>query len=273
MWNTALAGTDYIVRDASDGTDDTFPNHKPDICLNHRERGEAAWRAELDKLSFTADGEERAEHVAQITLAWNTSTVGVKLKPDDDPFGPGTDIDWDSGSHRSRDQILKHVGEMFLRQHMECVYVAFIAGSRARLMRWDHCGVVVTEAFDYIKDPTDLVNFFYFLATSTPEVQGHDTSMAVATEKQKAGLANYKRELEDRGDRPYHLRFVDEMMENSNMYPYYQVSIIHRPPTEVYLPVSAAEMSSYIRWRSWLFCTSGRRPDVDPCHREVPCRG
>ena len=181
MWNTTLKGTGYIVEDTSNHIEDKFADYKPDMVLKHEEIGEDAWRVEIQKLPAIEDGKERAKHAARVALAWNTSIVEVKLKPVDDPFGQGTDVGWSKGYLNA---ILKYVIEMFLREHRECVYMAFIAGSRARLMRWDRCGVVVTEAFDYIKDPTDLVNFFCFLATSSREVQGFDTFMAPATKGQ-----------------------------------------------------------------------------------------
>ena len=98
----------------------------------------------------------------------------------------------------------------------------------------DRCGVVVTEALDYIKDPTDLVNFFYFLATSSREVQGFDISIAPATKGQEAELATYRQELKDQGNRPYNIKFIDEMMVNPNLYPLYQVNITRGPSTAAY---------------------------------------
>ena len=241
MWNTALEETNYVVKDTSRRIEDSFADHKPDISLNHRVVGKEAWHVDLPA---TAEDYER---VAQVALAYSTSIVEVKLSAKDDPFGSGTEVECDPSGHESRVQILKSICEMFLRQHRECIYTVFIAGSRARLMRWDRCGVIVTEAFDYIEDPSDLVNFFYFLATASRQKQGYDTSMTLATKKQKAELATYRQELKDRGDRPYHLKFVDEMMENPNLYPYYQVSVIHVPLTALYSLISAAKMPGFIR--------------------------
>lgn len=168
---------------------------------------------------------DRALHVARVALAYSICVIEVKVSEGDDPFERGPE-DWTKGSQSSRVQIMEYVAEIFLRQHREFVYTVIITGKRARLMRWDRCGVIVTDAFDHTSDPGPLVNFFHFLATSSRAEQGCDTSMTLATKAQVDEVKAYKEELKDGGNHPYHVSFLENMLADDRLYPMYQVSVV-----------------------------------------------
>ena len=60
------------------------------------------------------------------------------------------------------------------RQFRNCVYSVSIAGSTARLLRWDRSGVVVTKSFDYKSNPGILASFVWLFSVATRRVHGFD---------------------------------------------------------------------------------------------------
>ena len=66
------------------------------------------------------------------------------------------------------------------RQFRTCIYSIFVAGTTARLLRWDRSGVIVTESFNYKSKPGILAGFVWLVSKATPEQRGFDPS-AIAT--------------------------------------------------------------------------------------------
>ncbi|EKM53388.1 uncharacterized protein PHACADRAFT_147924 [Phanerochaete carnosa HHB-10118-sp] len=224
MWNIALEGTGYIVKDTADRIEDVFADHKPDLSLNYDGGpGKDAWIVEALAARGKKKNGDRFRHIARVAMAWSVALVEVKVKSTEDPFGPEEGFDWQRGSRDSRVQILKYVAEIFLRQHRESFCMVFIAGKQARLTRWDRCGVVITNAFDWTTNVAPLVNFFYKIATSSRAMQGFDTSFSWATEAEKTELLQYKDHLREQRD-ARRLKFVEAMTENQNLYPIYRLN-------------------------------------------------
>ena len=81
-------------------------------------------------------------------------------------------------------QRIKFVSETFQRQHREFVFTVSIGREHARLIRWDRVGAVLSEPFAYKEDPGPLADFLLRVARAPPALQGFDTSVKLATEKQ-----------------------------------------------------------------------------------------
>ena len=71
--------------------------------------------------------------------------------------------------------------EIFARQPRTAVYSVLMAGSRARLLRWDRAGCIVTEAFDIRTCPAILCEFLWRFARETNYGRGHDPSVRRAS--------------------------------------------------------------------------------------------
>ena len=225
VWNTALEGTGYIVNGTTDRIEDAWvnPGHKYDLALYYdRGPGKEAREAEISKARNRANA-ERSRHTAKIAMAWGIALVKVNINSQDDSFEPHEVLDLQSGSYRFRAHLPEYAVESFLSQHRECFYMAFVTGPLARFTRWDHCGVVVTSAFDWTASVDRLVNLFYKIATSSRAMQGFDTSISLAADKENAELARYRVKLRTQGDQR-RLKFVETMMENENLCPIYHVS-------------------------------------------------
>ncbi|KAI0629905.1 hypothetical protein C8Q77DRAFT_1139149 [Trametes polyzona] len=73
------------------------------------------------------------------------------------------------------------VAEAFARQKRHAFYSISMAGSRARLCRWDRAGCVVTEAFDIREKPELLCEFLWRFSSTSDEARGHDNTFRKAT--------------------------------------------------------------------------------------------
>jgi hypothetical protein len=76
--------------------------------------------------------------------------------------------------------------EINRRQHRCFCFTILIVENRARLLRWDRAGVIVSESFDYMDDSTDyLGRFLLRYARATNAQRGHDTTVSPASKAQE----------------------------------------------------------------------------------------
>ena len=74
------------------------------------------------------------------------------------------------------DQSTRYAHIIQTRQFRTCVYSISVAGTTARLLRWDRSGVIVTESFDYKSNPKILAGFVWRFSKATDEQRGFDRS-------------------------------------------------------------------------------------------------
>lgn len=105
--------------------------------------------------------------------------IEAKLSCDLDFFTDPPDIpDDETAGHRVSPlgQSTQYAHIVQTRQFRTCVYSISVAGSTARLLRWDRSGVIVTESFDYKSNPEILVGFVWRFSRATNEQRGFDCS-------------------------------------------------------------------------------------------------
>ncbi|KAI0712056.1 hypothetical protein C8Q76DRAFT_733247 [Earliella scabrosa] len=78
-------------------------------------------------------------------------------------------------------QHILYVTEIFARQHRCFLFTISMSGSRARLLRWDRAGCVVSAAFDIREEPDLLCEFLWRFSQTTMAGRGHDPTVVVAT--------------------------------------------------------------------------------------------
>ncbi|KAI0688873.1 hypothetical protein C8Q76DRAFT_685963 [Earliella scabrosa] len=76
---------------------------------------------------------------------------------------------------------ISHVSEIFARQQRVFVFSITMAGSFARLCRWDRSGAVVTERFDIREQPEILCEFVWRFSRASAIGRGHDITVQWAT--------------------------------------------------------------------------------------------
>ncbi|KIP08544.1 hypothetical protein PHLGIDRAFT_60326, partial [Phlebiopsis gigantea 11061_1 CR5-6] len=84
-------------------------------------------------------------------------SIEFKYKADADPFRddfkyPSRPFERNSEKGRkTRGQLAKYADGQFSQQHRCFLWQIIICGNLARIIRWDHSGALVSEAFDYIR--------------------------------------------------------------------------------------------------------------------------
>ncbi|KAI8978318.1 hypothetical protein BD414DRAFT_445578, partial [Trametes punicea] len=71
--------------------------------------------------------------------------------------------------------------EIFARQQRLFLFTVSLAGSHARLYRWDRSGCIVTRAFDIRKHPDLLGEFFWRFSKLSDADRGHDLTVRMAS--------------------------------------------------------------------------------------------
>ncbi len=113
---------------------------------------------------------------------WSAVEVFIECKPEhtqDDPFDDDAEGFRPSGERRQGNlgQIMSYASLVFEHQHREHQYSVVLLGEMARIVRWDHSGVVATEKFNYQQAPNMLGRFFWRLCHMSAAKRGHDTTV------------------------------------------------------------------------------------------------
>ncbi|KAL6302057.1 hypothetical protein BKA93DRAFT_794274 [Sparassis latifolia] len=126
--------------------------------------------------------------------------IDVQRHPGLDPFtDPGPEDDRSEhaffqtpGDHRARKEAEEAFGrnvacatEACSRQHRAFYFSISLAGSRARFLRWDRCGVIASESFDIRVQPEHLCEFLWRYAHASSSQRGYDVSVEAATREEE----------------------------------------------------------------------------------------
>ena len=85
-------------------------------------------------------------------------------------------------------QISRYAAKMMRRQFLAYCFSVFVCCKFAWLMRWDRAGLVISEPFDFIKQPRLLHQFFYRFACMTDVQRGCDPTVVPASEEEIARM-------------------------------------------------------------------------------------
>ncbi|KAL1939424.1 hypothetical protein VTO73DRAFT_9980 [Trametes versicolor] len=88
-------------------------------------------------------------------------------------------------AERAFGQHITYALEIQARQHRVHLFSISIAGSYARLLRWDRSGIIVTESFDLLVRPDLLSEFLARFAFASEHERGHDGSMEAASPQEE----------------------------------------------------------------------------------------
>ena len=78
--------------------------------------------------------------------------------------------------------------DSFNLQHRTHLFVLFIAGDTARIIRWDRAGAVISDAFDYVEDPHPLFRFIWNYNQMTPAERGWDLTVSTPSPQENAAF-------------------------------------------------------------------------------------
>ncbi|KAH8115730.1 hypothetical protein DFH11DRAFT_1742744 [Phellopilus nigrolimitatus] len=78
-------------------------------------------------------------------------------------------------------RIVAYAAEVCARQHRMFYFSVLITGTRARLVRWDRAGAIVTNSFDYRRTPKAFCTFLWRFGLANPAQRGYDPTVTVAS--------------------------------------------------------------------------------------------
>ena len=91
-------------------------------------------------------------------------------------FTAGPTLDIDDRRVAAFGQSASHVETLLTHQFRTCIFSLSVSGRFVRFLRWDHEGVIVSEAVDYKTDPMPLATFVWAFASAPDSRRGWDTS-------------------------------------------------------------------------------------------------
>lgn len=118
--------------------------------------------------------------------------VELKLAAMDDAFSDEGALEPDSElSHDTRGRLVSYANAQMASQYRTHLFTVFICADKARLLRWDRSGVIVTRAFPYDSgESTYLQEFFWRLSHVDDATRGWDITVAEPT-SDEAALARH----------------------------------------------------------------------------------
>ena len=168
--------------------------------------------------------EEKTNHRAPTRWAWISLLVEVKTNPPDSPFtfrssattacksspAEPTDQHADSSSQplesdkglpveflrshtaarRTLGQMTEYVSKVLRRQHRTHFFVLFVMKGRARIIRWDRAGAIVSTPINFAQDPRLLHDVIWRYACMNEAQRGYDPTAVLATEEEIAAMRN-----------------------------------------------------------------------------------
>ena len=111
-------------------------------------------------------------------------TIEFKWNAHDDPFIDNSVADGKTTFVRDTNRAMDTLGQITgyaaaqLGSQFRChLYSVLVIRDRARLLRWDRTGTIVSESFEYNED-NHLADFFTRYSCASPEMRGHDASVS-----------------------------------------------------------------------------------------------
>ena len=159
--------------------------------------------------------------------------VELKHSPQSDPFcdlPDGGVVERDSfNGHETRGQCLLYAANQLAYQHRLFAFSLVICGKRARFIRWDREGVIISSGIDYSERPDLVIEFLQRFNQLTNEQRGLDPTATPATPEQvemfesaveKIDIESLKLSV---GDRDIYPRFRLEVRDSNNCVAHYVV--------------------------------------------------
>ncbi|KAI1785210.1 hypothetical protein LXA43DRAFT_150402 [Ganoderma leucocontextum] len=146
---------------------------------------------------------------SELSFAW--------FPNDSDPFDVVEEAfpTWDAESSEPViDEILSHTARIAHFQHRICYFVVLVFGHRARLVRVDHSGIVITAKFPYAPSGGALTTFLWHFAHSSAAHRGHDASAQRVLPTSELGQRMLNRaalEAQCRLDDPVSQAFIESL--------------------------------------------------------------
>ncbi|KAH9841800.1 uncharacterized protein C8Q71DRAFT_829062 [Rhodofomes roseus] len=88
------------------------------------------------------------------------------------------------GGKRGLERLVNNVYQILRQQFLVHFFTVFACRDHAWLLRWDRAGLVISEPFNFIKEPLTLYTFLYRFACMNDAQRGRDLTVVPASEEE-----------------------------------------------------------------------------------------
>ncbi|KAF9809234.1 hypothetical protein IEO21_07463 [Rhodonia placenta] len=187
--------------------------------------GHTSTQQELSRI----DAEERKKYLARTAWGWASLIVEFKAANSaGQPFSTSVSPDeWLSNAESSaeaRGQIADYAATVLRYQPRCFCFMIVISGCSARLLRWDRCGAIVSEPFDFVEDPELLMTFLYKYGRMSQAQRGYDPTVQEATPAEIKTMKDWKKKaVKTKRMSKYHAQCFEAAMGEA--WPIYKVIV------------------------------------------------
>lgn len=232
-----LAGGEFTFKDVAHWAESGDIDHRPDLAMypTHPQAA-AAYTLDAKAKSRSKATKSRKPHIARCAYQWMLAAIEVKPAGKECGFGfkPGEPLlRAGDDAVTARAQFSTYAAEIMLRQHRTHLFMFYIAGSYARIFRWDRNGAVVSHPIDLATDFKQLLNSVYRLARADETLQGFDTTASLATADEIEELRRYN------PTNKYLQEYKSLMLNNMFQHPIFKVYLLCddlRPQYRIHAP-------------------------------------
>ncbi|KAI0668356.1 hypothetical protein C8Q78DRAFT_1081234 [Trametes maxima] len=114
---------------------------------------------------------------------WEKQRLLIEFKRGSTQYDPFHNMDTTSVMTDDRKEVYgqvgDHVARAFVCQQRTALFLLLVAGTMARMTRWDHSGVIYTDAIDYVKNSAALRDLIWGFTLLSLEKQGFDLTASI----------------------------------------------------------------------------------------------
>lgn len=225
--------------DTAFGEDPDGRDMVPGVCLYEKvDHGQEHNIFAIDKkydLPLVPE-KERVPYLVSVCWGWIVAYLEVHSDASSLPFnfdGAPLHLVDSPAAQATLAQMQCRAHTVLRRQFRTFCYSALLSQGRARLFRWDFTGAVVSESFDYLKDPAKLLTFVYRAAAvhSNGRRAGLDRAATRCSDSETWRIVVMELWVLLR-EGSWAFKHMRNMVENMFMHPVFHVSC---PPTRRFL--------------------------------------
>ncbi|KAI0648470.1 hypothetical protein C8Q79DRAFT_1102892 [Trametes meyenii] len=114
---------------------------------------------------------------------WEKQRLLVEFKRGATQYDPFHDMETTTVMTDDRKEVYGQIGDYvahaFACQQRTALFLLLVMGTMARMTRWDHSGVIYTDAIDYVENSAALRDLIWGFTLLPPEKQGFDLTASV----------------------------------------------------------------------------------------------
>ncbi|KAF9514249.1 hypothetical protein BS47DRAFT_1295319, partial [Hydnum rufescens UP504] len=137
----------------------------------------------LYKLSDSTLGYSSFDRMGSTNFARRDLFIELKSSNPEDGFNDSLPFEACSRSGLStRGQLAFYAAGQMTTQFRTHLFSGLLCHTRARFIRWDRAGAIVTKSFNYVENPRLLIEFFWNYTRLPSDKRGYDSTVSAATD-------------------------------------------------------------------------------------------